>query len=86
MTSLGKIESTAMLLHSLTYLPRASQCHLCSNHLILCLGLVDCIINFALAIDLGFCLVHIDTPHAKEIVNTVMAMIRLVVVVVRTPT
>lgn len=72
MTSLNKIESIAMLLHSLAYLPHAAQCRLRSYHLILYLGSVNRAIDSALVTNLNLRLVHVDTSHVEKITNTVM--------------
>ncbi|ESQ36782.1 hypothetical protein EUTSA_v10007060mg [Eutrema salsugineum] len=72
----GKIESaTAVILHSLAYLPRAAQRRLRSHQLILCLGSADRAVDSTLAADLGLRLVHVDTSRAEEIADTVMALI-----------
>ncbi|KAJ0245331.1 C-terminal binding protein AN [Hirschfeldia incana] len=72
----GKIESaTAVLLHSLAYLPRAAQRRLRPHQLILCLGSADRAVDSTLAADLGLRLVHVDTSRAEEIADTVMALI-----------
>ncbi|CAN8306490.1 unnamed protein product [Cochlearia groenlandica] len=72
----GKIESaTAVILHSLAYLPRAAQRRLRPNQLILCLGSADRAVDSTLAGDLGLRLVHVDTSRAEEIADTVMALI-----------
>ncbi|CAN1309043.1 C-terminal binding protein AN [Linum perenne] len=71
----GKIESaSAVLLHSLAYLPRAAQRRLRPYQLILCLGSADRAVDSALAADLGLRLVHVDTSRAEEIADTVMAL------------
>ncbi|KAA0048946.1 hypothetical protein IC582_012238 [Cucumis melo] len=71
----GKIESaTAVVLHSLAYLPRAAQRRLHPCHLILCLGSADRSVDSALAADLGLRLVHVDTSRAEEIADSVMAL------------
>ncbi|XP_060668559.1 C-terminal binding protein AN [Ziziphus jujuba] len=71
----GKIESaSAVLLHSLAYLPRAAQRRLRPYQLILCLGSSDRAVDSALAADLGLRLVHVDTSRAEEIADTVMAL------------
>ncbi|XP_022935511.1 C-terminal binding protein AN [Cucurbita moschata] len=71
----GKIESaTAVLLHSLAYLPRAAQRRLHPYHLILCLGSADRSVDSALASDLGLRLIHVDTSRAEEIADSVMAL------------
>ncbi|KAF3441573.1 hypothetical protein FNV43_RR15487 [Rhamnella rubrinervis] len=71
----GKIESaSAVLIHSLAYLPRAAQRRLRPYQLILCLGSSDRSVDSALASDLGLRLVHVDTSRAEEIADTVMAL------------
>ncbi|KAJ7962456.1 C-terminal binding protein AN [Quillaja saponaria] len=71
----GKVESaSAVLLHSLAYLPRAAQRRLRPYQLILCLGSADRSVDSALANDLGLRLVHVDTSRAEEIADTVMAL------------
>ncbi|KAK8711307.1 hypothetical protein V6N13_146591 [Hibiscus sabdariffa] len=71
----GKIEAAAaVLLHSLSYLPRAAQRRLRPYHLILCLGSSDRAVDSALAADLGLRLVHVDASRAEEIADTVMAL------------
>ncbi|KAJ8900573.1 hypothetical protein K2173_025350 [Erythroxylum novogranatense] len=71
----GKIESAAaVLLHSLSYLPRAAQRRLRPYQLILCLGSADRLVDSALASDLGLRLVHVDASRAEEIADTVMAL------------
>ncbi|KAJ9188290.1 hypothetical protein P3X46_003661 [Hevea brasiliensis] len=71
----GKIESAAaVLLHSLAYLPRAAQRRLRPYQFILCLGSANRAVDSALAADLGLRLIHVDTPRAEEIADTVMAL------------
>ncbi|KAF7844280.1 C-terminal binding protein AN [Senna tora] len=71
----GKIESaSAVLLHSLAYLPRAAQRRLRAYQLILCLGSADRSVDSTLANDLGLRLVHVDTSRAEEVADTVMAL------------
>ncbi|CAI0470245.1 unnamed protein product [Linum tenue] len=71
----GKIESaSAVLLHSLAYLPRAAQRRLRPYQLVLCLGSADRAVDSALAADLGLRLVHVDTSRAEEIADSVMAL------------
>ncbi|KAF7826095.1 C-terminal binding protein AN [Senna tora] len=73
--SQGKIEyASVVLLHSLSYLPRAAQRRLRPYHLILCLGSADRSVDSALANDLGLRLVHVDTSRAEEVADTVMAL------------
>ncbi|OWM64272.1 hypothetical protein CDL15_Pgr018844 [Punica granatum] len=70
------IESaSAVLLHSLAYLPRAAQRRLRPFQLVLCLGSSDRDVDSALAADLGLRLVHVDTSRAEEIADSVMALI-----------
>ncbi|KAK9743048.1 hypothetical protein RND81_03G213400 [Saponaria officinalis] len=72
----GRIESaSAVLLHSLAFLPRAAQRRLRPWQLILCLGSSDRAVDSALAADLGLNLVHVDVSRAEEIADTVMALI-----------
>ncbi|PHU09665.1 C-terminal binding protein AN [Capsicum chinense] len=73
----ARIESaTAVLLHSLAFLPRAAQRRLRSWQLILCLGSSDRAVDSALASDLGLSrLVHVDVSRAEEVADTVMALI-----------
>ncbi|XP_041000837.1 C-terminal binding protein AN-like [Juglans microcarpa x Juglans regia] len=71
----GKIESAAaVILHSLSYLPRAAQRRLRPYQLILCLGSADRSVDSALAADLGLRLVHVDASRAEEIADSVMAL------------
>ncbi|KAF9618015.1 hypothetical protein IFM89_039412 [Coptis chinensis] len=71
----GRIESaSAILLHSLAFLPRAAQRRLQPWQIILCLGSSDRSVDTALASDLGLRLVHVDTSRAEEIADTVMAL------------
>ncbi|XP_077233261.1 C-terminal binding protein AN-like isoform X2 [Tasmannia lanceolata] len=71
----GQIESaSAVLLHSLAFLPRAAQSRLHPRQLILCLGSSDRAIDSALASDLGLRLVHVDASRAEEVADTVMAL------------
>ncbi|CAM8890159.1 unnamed protein product [Rhodiola kirilowii] len=71
----GNIESaSAVLIHSLAYLPRAAQRRLQPDQLILCLGSSDRAVDSALAADLGLRLVHVDVSRAEEIADTVMAL------------
>ncbi|KAG9455305.1 hypothetical protein H6P81_008209 [Aristolochia fimbriata] len=71
----GRIESaSAILLHSLAFLPRAAQRRLQSWQLILCLGSSDRAVDSALAADLGLRLVHVDVNRAEEVADTVMAL------------
>lgn len=73
--SSGKIESaSAVLIHSLAYLPRAAQRRLQSYQLVLCLGSSDRAVDSALAADLGLNLVHVDVSRAEEVADTVMAL------------
>ncbi|XP_073526339.1 uncharacterized protein [Phyllobates terribilis] len=72
----GRIESaSAVLLHSLAFLPRAAQRRLRPWQLILCLGSVDRSVDTALAADLGLRLVHVDVSRSEEIADTVMALV-----------
>ncbi|KAF3793185.1 C-terminal binding protein [Nymphaea thermarum] len=72
----GRIESaSAVLLHSLAFLPRAAQRRLQPWQLILCLGSSDRTVDTALAADLGLHLVHVDTSRAEEVADTIMALI-----------
>ncbi|CAA2934994.1 C-terminal binding AN [Olea europaea subsp. europaea] len=73
----AKIESaTAVLLHSLSFLPRAAQRRLRPGQLILCLGSSDRAVDSALATDLGLGgLIHVDVCRAEEVADTVMALI-----------
>lgn len=71
----GKIEAaSAVLLHSLAYLPRAAQRRLRPWQLLLCLGSSDRSVDSALAADLGLNLVHVDVSRAEEVADTVMAL------------
>ncbi|GMH00480.1 hypothetical protein Nepgr_002319 [Nepenthes gracilis] len=72
----GRIESaSAVLLHSLAFLPRAAQRRLRPWQLILCLGSSDRSVDSALAADLGLRLLHVDVSRSEEIADTVMALI-----------
>ncbi|XP_019190595.1 PREDICTED: C-terminal binding protein AN [Ipomoea nil] len=73
----ARIESaSAVLLHSLAFLPRAAQRRLRPWQLILCLGSSDRAVDSALAADLGLTrLVHVDCSRAEEVADTVMALI-----------
>lgn len=72
----GQIESaSAILLHSLAFLPRAAQRRLRPWQLIICLGSVDRSVDSALASDLGLKLLHVDVSRSEEIADTVMALI-----------
>ncbi|KAL2468736.1 C-terminal binding protein AN [Forsythia ovata] len=73
----ARIESaTAVLLHSLSFLPRAAQRRLRPGQLILCLGSSDRTVDSALAADLGLSrLVHVDVSRAEEVADTVMALL-----------
>ncbi|KAH7404850.1 hypothetical protein KP509_15G046800 [Ceratopteris richardii] len=72
----GKIEvAIAVLLHSLSFLPRAAQRRLQSWQLILCLGSVDKAADSTLASELGLHLLHVDTERAEEVADTVMALV-----------
>jgi hypothetical protein len=72
----GKIEAAiAVLLHSLTFLPRAAQRRLQSWQLILCLGSVDKASDSSLATELGLHLLHVDTGRAEEVADTVVALV-----------
>lgn len=73
----ARIESaTAVLLHSLSFLPRAAQRRLRPGQLILCLGSSDRDVDSALAADLGLGrLIHVDVSRAEEVADTVMALI-----------
>ncbi|CAI9102012.1 OLC1v1000196C2 [Oldenlandia corymbosa var. corymbosa] len=72
----ARIESaSAVLLHSLAFLPRAAQRRLRPWQLILCLGSSDRSVDSALAADLGLNrLVHVDVSRAEEVADTVMAL------------
>ncbi|KAL3517211.1 hypothetical protein ACH5RR_024113 [Cinchona calisaya] len=72
----ARIESaSAVLLHSLAFLPRAAQRRLRPWQLILCLGSSDRSVDSALASDLGLNrLVHVDVSRAEEVADTVMAL------------
>ncbi|KAK4802005.1 hypothetical protein SAY86_000208 [Trapa natans] len=70
------IESaSAVLIHSLAYLPRAAQRRLRPYQLVLCLGSADRAVDSALATDLELRLVHVDASRAEEIADSVMALI-----------
>ncbi|KAK4748436.1 hypothetical protein SAY87_015022 [Trapa incisa] len=70
------IESaSAVLIHSLAYLPRAAQRRLRHYQLVLCLGSADRAVDSALATDLELRLVHVDASRAEEIADSVMALI-----------
>ncbi|KAK4769610.1 hypothetical protein SAY86_027760 [Trapa natans] len=70
------IESaSAVLIHSLAYLPRAAQRRLQPYQLVLCLGSADRAVDSALAAELEIRLVHVDTSRAEEIADSVMALI-----------
>ncbi|XP_059634261.1 C-terminal binding protein AN-like [Cornus florida] len=73
----AKIESAAaVLLHSLTFLPRAAQRRLRPWQLVLCLGSSDRPVDSALAADLGLHrFLHVDVSRAEEVADTVMALI-----------
>ncbi|KAH6812079.1 Rossmann-fold superfamily protein [Perilla frutescens var. frutescens] len=73
----SRIESAAaVLIHSLSFLPRAAQRRLRPWQLILCLGSSDIAVDSALAADLGLNrLVHVDVSRAEEVADTVMALI-----------
>ncbi|VFQ75641.1 unnamed protein product [Cuscuta campestris] len=73
----ARIESaSAVLLHSLAFLPRAAQRRLRPWQLILCLGSSDRAVDSALAADLGLTqLVHVDCSRAEEVADTVMALV-----------
>ncbi|RZC72461.1 hypothetical protein C5167_047941 [Papaver somniferum] len=71
----GKIETaSAILIHSLSFLPRAAQRRLQPWQMILCLGSSDRAVDSTLANDLGLRLIHVDTCRAEEIADTVMAL------------
>ncbi|KAL1830312.1 hypothetical protein ACET3Z_008724 [Daucus carota] len=72
----SKIDSAAVvILHSLSFLPRAAQRRLRPWQLILCLGSSDRAVDSALAADLGLHrLVHVDVSRAEEVADTVMAL------------
>ena len=73
----GKIEaSIAVLLHSLTFLPRAAQKRLQTWQLILCLGSVDKASDSSLATELGLHLLHVDTGRAEEADTLLRALVR----------
>ncbi|KAH7438672.1 hypothetical protein KP509_04G025800 [Ceratopteris richardii] len=72
----GKIEAAlAVLLHSLSFLPRAAQRRLQPSQLILCLGSVEKTADSSLASELGLHLLHVDTGRAEEVADTVMALV-----------
>ncbi|GFQ08869.1 c-terminal binding protein an, partial [Phtheirospermum japonicum] len=73
----SRIESAAaVLIHSLSFLPRAAQRRLRPWQLILCLGSSDRAVDSALAADLGLNrMVHVDVSRAEEVADTVMALI-----------
>ncbi|XP_077248249.1 C-terminal binding protein AN-like [Tasmannia lanceolata] len=71
----GRIEAAgAVIIHSLSFLPRAAQRRLQPWQLIFCLGSPDRAVDSALASDLGLRLVHVDTSRAEEVADTVMAL------------
>ncbi|KAI8545066.1 hypothetical protein RHMOL_Rhmol07G0013600 [Rhododendron molle] len=72
----SKIESAAaVILHSLSFLPRAAQRRLRPWQLVLCLGSADRSVDSSLAVDLGLHrLVHVDVSRAEEVADTVMAL------------
>ncbi|XP_051145514.1 C-terminal binding protein AN-like [Andrographis paniculata] len=73
----SRIESAdAILLHSLSFLPRAAYRRLRPWQLILCLGSSDRDVESALAADLGLNrMVHVDVSRSEEVADTVMALI-----------
>ncbi|XP_057805609.1 C-terminal binding protein AN [Salvia miltiorrhiza] len=73
----SRIESAAaVLIHSLSFLPRAAQRRLRPWQLILCLGSSDRAVDSALAAELGLNrLIHVDVSRAEEVADTVMALI-----------
>ncbi|XP_051132611.1 C-terminal binding protein AN [Andrographis paniculata] len=73
----SRIESAAaVLLHSLSFLPRAAQRRLRPWQLILCLGSSDRAVDSVLAADLGLDrMIHVDVSRAEEVADTVMALI-----------
>ncbi|KAL6498797.1 hypothetical protein OROGR_028344 [Orobanche gracilis] len=73
----SRIESAAaVLIHSLSFLPRAAQRRLRPWQLILCLGSSDRAVDSALAADLGLNrMIHVDVSRAEEVADTVMALI-----------
>lgn len=71
----GRIESAAVvLLHSLSFLPRAAQRRLQPWQLLVCLGSTGRAVDSALAADLGLRLVHVDVSRADEIADTVASL------------
>ncbi|KAF7138669.1 hypothetical protein RHSIM_Rhsim07G0011100 [Rhododendron simsii] len=72
----SKIESAAaVIIHSLSFLPRAAQRRLRPWQLVLCLGSADRSVDSSLAVDLGLHrLVHVDVSRAEEVADTVMAL------------
>ncbi|KAI7733659.1 hypothetical protein M8C21_028602, partial [Ambrosia artemisiifolia] len=72
----AKIESaSAVILHSLVYLPRAAQRRLRPYQLVLCLGSADRAVDSAIASDLGLSrFVHVDVCRDEEVADTVMAL------------
>ncbi|KAL3615671.1 hypothetical protein CASFOL_041332 [Castilleja foliolosa] len=73
----SRIESAAaVLIHSLSFLPRAAQRRLRPWQLILCLGSSDRAVDSALAADIGLNrMIHVDVSRAEEVADTVMALI-----------
>nr|CAD1835407.1 unnamed protein product [Ananas comosus var. bracteatus] len=72
----GRLDSaSAVLLHSLAFLPRAAQRRLRPWQLLLCLGSPDRAADSALAADLGLRLAHVDANRAEEVADTVMALL-----------
>ncbi|GER46377.1 C-terminal binding protein [Striga asiatica] len=73
----SRIESAAaVLIHSLSFLPRAAQRRLRPWQLVLCLGSSDRAVDSALAAELGLGrMVHVDVSRAEEVADTVMALI-----------
>ncbi|KAL6513607.1 hypothetical protein OROGR_021093 [Orobanche gracilis] len=68
--------AAAVLIHSLSFLPRAAQRRLRPWQLILCLGSSDRAMDSALAADLGLNrMIHVDVSRAEEVADTVMALI-----------
>ncbi|XP_076957459.1 C-terminal binding protein AN-like [Bidens hawaiensis] len=72
----SKLESaTAVILHSLAFLPRAAQRRLRPWQIILCLGSSDRTADSAIAVELGLGrVVHVDVSRDEEVADTVMAL------------
>ncbi|GAB2236202.1 hypothetical protein Drorol1_Dr00027941 [Drosera rotundifolia] len=64
-----------VLINSISYLPCAAQSRLSPSSLFHFHGSVDKTVDSALIVDLGLTFVHVTVNRAKEVTNSVMALV-----------